>query len=367
MSNYINLDAGAISSKDLRKAKSALNKAISAMTEVDNALSNSWHKYDSAGASAFFTDDIKGKAGSIGSSLKGFKEKLEKYAGLLDSGPEVIIEADRDFKGQKSTAWQRTIIAIGGGIGGLFKHGGSKTGTNTKISRNGIEESIDNSVSEDQTSTEKTVIELCDYDSVKKVEKGKIRWVYQGSSHHSWSNEEELKKRQANGWGSVWWSGTQCNSACESMSLSYMGIDRSPEDMSPSGGPEANDPMGGIEVASYGTEDMVWAAPDGSSILIENHAYCDMSDIDERISAFENDSNRGDVAPVMVRYTNGANGHWIILTGNNSDGTYTAIGPQYGEKGITVRIDQDGNISNVDGSLSHDGGKIERYAQYSRQ
>lgn len=131
MSEYIKLDEGAVSSKDLRKAKTALNKAISAMNEAENSLSNSWYKYNSTGASSFFTSDFIREAGTIGSSLEGFKEKLEKYARLLDSGPEEIIEADRDFKGQKSNAWQRTMIAIGGGIGGLFKHGGNKTGNNT--------------------------------------------------------------------------------------------------------------------------------------------------------------------------------------------------------------------------------------------
>ncbi len=130
MSKYIRLDAGAISSKDLRKAKTALNKAISAMNEAENSLSNSWYKYDSAGASAFFTNDIIEKAGAIGRSLENFKEKLDHYSGLLDSGPEEILKADRDFKGKKSNVWQRTIIAIGGGIGGLFKHGGTNTGNN---------------------------------------------------------------------------------------------------------------------------------------------------------------------------------------------------------------------------------------------
>ena len=206
---------------------------------------------------------------------------------------------------------------------------------------------------------QKTVITLHEYpDGVKR---GEIRWVDQTGS---------VENNDRNGWGDYnnrdygWNDGSpesQCNSATESMALSYLGIDRSPGSLVPEG-----TDLDGLEVASYGTDTREWTAPDGSKIQIDNYAYCDMEDINARVQNFTADANRGDVAPVMIRYdAGGGNGHWIMLTGQNPDGTYSAIGPGGpGEQNITVRIDANGNIS---GNIAHGGGKIQRYAQYTRK
>ena len=141
-----------------------------------------------------------------------------------------------------------------------------------------------------------------------------------------------------------------------------MGIDKSPESMVPE-----YDDIGGLEVASYGTANKEWTAPDGSTILTENHSYCDMADIDNRVENFSQDGNRGDTGPVMIRYEypNGNGGHWLLITGKNPDGTYNVIGPATtSERGTTVSIDQDGNISGA--GISQGGGRVHRYAQYSR-
>ena len=196
------------------------------------------------------------------------------------------------------------------------------------------------------------------------VERGRIRWVDQTGS---------VENNATNGWGQYnnldygWYDGapsSQCNSACESMALSYLGVDRSPGSLVPDNG----DTLGGLEVANYGTVSNTWLAPDGSEIRIDNYSYCAMEDINSRVEEYMQDGNKGDVAPVMVRFQtyDGSNGHWILLTGKNDDGTYSAVGPG-GEKerGMSVTIDQNGNIRGD--SLSHGGGYIHRYAQYTRQ
>ena len=141
---------------------------------------------------------------------------------------------------------------------------------------------------------------------------GEIRWVNQ--------NDPE-------GWDGVEWRLSQCNSGCESMALSYMGIDRSPGSMTPAGGVTGFDPMGGLEVASYNGGHYLWTSDDGSVISIDSYVGCDMEKINAGVDAFKQDARQGDVAPMMVHYSDGGTMHWVLITGRNADGTYRVTGP----------------------------------------
>lgn len=196
------------------------------------------------------------------------------------------------------------------------------------------------------------------HDYSEGVSRGSIRYVDQTTNlkENGWGDTADLP-RYTDGH-----PGGQCNSACESMALSYMGIDRSPGSLVPTG----YDELGGLEVANYGTGTREWIAPDGSTVRIENNAYCDLADIRNRISNFEMDGGRGDTAPVMLHYRNGNNMHWILVTGENSDGSFNVIGPGgVKERGTTITIDSYGNIRGE--GISHGGGYIDKYAQYSRE
>ena len=201
--------------------------------------------------------------------------------------------------------------------------------------------------------TEINADRIRDYASGEGVEKGSLRYVYQNGAH---------AEKEENGWGrytSI--SGGQCNSACESMALSYLGIDRSPGSLVPEG-----TDLGGLEVASYGTSQKRWTAPDGRTILIDNHSSFDKGGFDKAVNAFIADGNQGKTAPPMIRYTypGGSGGHWLVVVGKNADGSFNVVGPGLrSEKFTTVTISNDGTISG--NGICQGGGKLGRYAQYS--
>ena len=333
MADEIYLKTGELSSTLLRKAiskaENAQKKAGAAGDEAHWGHSWSW----GGNTYQLFSTNAESLIWSADSKLEDVLGKLEKLAAILDSGPDEMEEIDRKYKSDLKS-WRKS-----GNHGDLLwiVGGGSTAGaTAIEVSRrNSRTETVINSYS----------------DGVKK---GEFRWVDQTGTQEN---------KQANGWGhNSYCAGWQCNSACESMALSYMGIDKSPESMVPE-----YDDIGGLEVASYGTANKEWTAPDGSTILTENHSYCDMADIDNRVEKFSQDGNRGDTGPVMIRYEypNGNGGHWLLITGKNPDGSYNVIGPATtSERGTTVTIDEYGNISGQ--GISQGGGRVHRYAQYSR-
>lgn len=333
MEDDIFLRTGSLSPGLLKKAiGKAENTQKKARVAADDAL---WGHSWSWGGNTYLLYSTNAEWLIVDAELKlnNAKAKLDKLASILRSGPDALEEIDRKYKSNLKD-WQKggnhnTILWSAGG------------GTTTDVT------SIE--ISQKNTRTEIIISPYSD-----DVKKGEIRWVDQLGSEEN---------RRANGWGNYWYcSGGQCNSACESMALSYMGINRSPESMVPE-----YDDLSGLEVARYGTANKEWEAPDGSTILTENHSYCDMDDIDNRVELFSQDGNVGDRGPVMIRYEypNGDGGHWLLITGKNSDGTYNVIGPAtISERGTTVTIDQYGNI--YGSGISRGGGRVHRYAQYSR-
>ena len=337
MSSTIKVKPGDLNSRMLKKAISSLKKANSAlmsysyMRSYDNLADVYYTCY---GTTKRLFSNATTDMLPVPADLQYEVDELERLAGILGTGPDGFDEIDRSFR-KDIKSWRRS----GKHNKVLWTSSGGATGGATKITPKNA----------------RTEIRINSYpDGVKK---GEIRWVDQTGS---------TENRKANGWGdNHGYSGWQCNSACESMALSYLGIDRSPGEMVPSGGDE----IGGLEVANYGTGTREWGAPDGSTIIIENHAYCDMEDIDRRIENFCQDGNQGNTAPVMIRYgypNDKYGGHWLLITGKNPDGTYNAIGPATeSEKGTTVTISPDGTISGS--GISQGGGKIQRYAQYKRK
>lgn len=369
MADKIFLQDDEISTKNIKKAASLLKK-VSNVREV-NFFESSLHdiafKMQNRVENSYgvlFLSNAAEEAGSIACELEAVAANLACLQKLLVDSPEGFFDADKTFKGWNDKPGEHWLsrafsalfgTTIGWYLCDLFG-----------IPRNAPMETVVPSIGEnpaqavpskENSQNKNTKIIISDYAAGEGAVKGTIRWVHQGEDkavEYGWGDKEEREKKGID-------IGIQCNSACESMALSYLGIDRSAISMVP-----IVDDLGGLEVASYGTKVRYWEAPDGSTIQIDNYANCcDMADIDARIAAFQADGNAGNTAPVMVRYVNGAKGHWILITGKNADGTYNIIGPQYGEKSLTVSIDQYGNISGVDG-LSHNGGQIARYAQYSR-
>lgn len=136
MADRIALKSNAFSSKSLKSALKELrsaDKSLNGTLGQQDAGSVLYYSPADKYVKHLFSNTTISNADTAYGKLHKIQTELERIVGLLDSGPEEIIEADKEFKGQKSNAWQRTIIAIGGGIGGLFKHGGSKTGSESKV------------------------------------------------------------------------------------------------------------------------------------------------------------------------------------------------------------------------------------------
>ena len=136
MADRIALKSNSFSSKSLKTALNELRAADKSLNGTLGQMGTGNVVYYSPAdryVKNLFSGSTISNADTAFVALHTIRTELERIAGLLDSGPEEIVEADKDFKGQKSNAWQRTIIAVGGGIGGLFKHGGTNTGRDTLI------------------------------------------------------------------------------------------------------------------------------------------------------------------------------------------------------------------------------------------
>lgn len=396
MSDVIYLKTGQFSNRSFNASKKELKKAADALNILDDhgAMSNTTYTCDGISRPIFSEATIV-DAAAAATLVNHLYDKLETYSSLLQSGPDALHDADSSFKGEYTNAWQRSWYSVSSGVssvynntvsfwGSLFRKSGKKTDAKTKVQDDSNSENkTDNEVVEEKDGehipsiqepenrrtniNDETIDNYSDESGRKNdVQRGRIRWVYQYIPE-----DADDAYYDKNGWltdtGALNSNpNQQCNSASASMALSYMGIDRSPASLVGPG----ND----MDPASWGTCNNTWTTENGEIIQLENHALdCNMNDINAKTELFLNDGGKGEVSPVMIRYaypgedagSPGAYGHWLIIVGNNGDGTYQVIGPgRMSERLTTVSIDEYGNICG-DG-IGKGGGRIQRYAQYSR-
>ena len=205
-----------------------------------------------------------------------------------------------------------------------------------------------------------TEIHLTTYTSGAAAEAGCIRYVSQSNDY------------RANGWGdygSVPGKASpngECCTACQSMALSYLGIDASPEKILDTG---KHMEMTWRETGYNG--EFVRGSDNQATIYANRWNY---DDFVQCVDKFENDKNRGITSPVIIRYDGG---HFIMIVGRGAEeGTYRAIGPWGGQSGtwerdnLVVRIDSSGKISNVGTNCSHmqhgEPWSVEHLQQYTK-
>lgn len=205
-----------------------------------------------------------------------------------------------------------------------------------------------------------TEIHLTTYTSGAAAEAGCIRYVSQSNDY------------RANGWGdygSVPGKASpngECCTACQSMALSYLGIDASPEKILDTG---KHMEMTWGESGYNG--EFVRGSDNQATIYANRWNY---DDFVQCVDKFENDKNRGITSPVIIRYDGG---HFIMIVGRGAEeGTYRAIGPWGGQSGtwerdnLVVRIDSSGKISNVGTNCSHmqhgETWTVEHLQQYTK-
>ena len=310
MGNIIHANLDALALRQMSKAVAAIDEAVNSLGRAKKVVSGFDLYLDLDYFDAFALSGSRSELERIYYVLAERKEKLHSLANLLSSGPERLIEAEKNLHYRyydKSNSFlysfTRPVEVILNllGINGAFVNANPISKSQNSTSAKVVEE---HRIERHSFSITESVHPYSD-----GVTKGEIRYVDQAPNYAS-----------SNGWGKYGaGSGGECNTACQSMALSYLGIDMSPEQLLDTGrSMECGDTTSEPAVAAAGV---------------------DAEDVDRKLDAFISDNGQGNVSPVLIRYGvhtgNWWPGHWVMLVGKNADGSYQALGP-WGE-GSTLR------------------------------
>lgn len=167
-----------------------------------------------------------------------------------------------------------------------------------------------------------------------RVERGKIRYIAQqdedGVAHSGHFSDDYWQ----DGFGN-----DGCNAASISMVMSYFGIDFTPKQMRELALFDSTNFCAGgssLVAATVTSETGI-----GVSTVFDDDV--DIKSLNSAIQSFE--TGNGDFAPPIVVLENSAGDkfHWVVVTGNNGDGTYSLIDP-WCENNKTLRFTNSGGI-----------------------
>lgn len=167
---------------------------------------------------------------------------------------------------------------------------------------------------------EKKPAEVNDYEN--GVSAGSVRYVSQ------------LNEPENNGWGKyAWKAGMECTTACISMSLSYLGIDASPEQI-------LDYSSKTVLASTYGIGEI--AASDLTSIrLPAKDAFAKLEEMLERHESAEEDS----VSPPLVYFSGSGHYHAFLVIGKGEDDIhYLTVDPALGGVHV-ISISEAGEIT----------------------
>lgn len=189
--------------------------------------------------------------------------------------------------------------------------------------------------------------ELVIYKYKENVSKGSIRYVYQLVK-----NVSEFAKYNGNlAWGK--WSsvaGGECGYATQSMALSYLGKDVSPEYLVEGERTKKWSGTGYTNHFLYGI----------SGITAEySPSY---KGIDGFLTRFENDKCEGKYSPVIVHYSGNGKQHTILLIRKILNYQYEMIDTAKGIGKQIVTITQEGKVTGT--GVTHAGGVVNAVEQY---
>ena len=405
---------------DAKKASSCIEDAISAMSKVDNAVSG-WDLYIDAAADGFVFAKSESEVGACLSALRTKQTQLEKLISVMQTGTEKLEEADAGFKNEITdpNLWERLTTAVGRAIysstfgkvdaliigvawlSSLFSPGTKGTAeityqhiidqydwSKTKLSEDDVKEFIEKEKELARMKGErltdaqiqKKLQDLYDRNIIPVHVEVQVKDYSEGVSRGSirYCNQNP-KYSQDNGWRSEhrYSSGGMCNRACESMALSYIGVDQSPSSM------HDTTALKKLEFASSGVIDGYKTdlpAVDGTATVEVSGGYYkgnfNRDALNELVQRYEDDNGTGVHSPVLLHYDKTVGGkyhsHWILITEINEDGSYQAIGPwssdgtNYERNEFTVHIDNNGVVSGSGFSGSNEGRSVAHIAQYSR-
>ncbi|MDO5444573.1 MAG: hypothetical protein Q4F31_03015 [Eubacteriales bacterium] len=153
----------------------------------------------------------------------------------------------------------------------------------------------------------------------------------------------QLNEPENNGWGKyAWKAGMECTTACISMSLSYIGIDASPEEI-------LDYSSQTVLASTYGIDEIT--ASDLTSIkLPAKDAFVKLMEMVERYESAEENS----MSPPLLYFSGNGHYHAFIVIGKGEDDQYLTTDPALSGIHI-VSISEQGEIT------TEEEGYLERY------
>ena len=190
--------------------------------------------------------------------------------------------------------------------------------------------------------------ELVIYKYKEGVSKGSIRYVYQLPKVPQLFAEYNGSLAWGK-WSSV--AGVECGYATQSMALSYIGKDVSPEYL-----------VDGERTNKWTGTGYTAAFLYGISGITADYSP-NYTGIDRFLTRFENDNYEGKYSPVIVHYS-GSNRqeHTILIIRKISDSQYEMIDTAKNINKQTVTITQDGRVTGT--GVTHGGGVVDNVEQY---
>lgn len=311
------------------------------------------------------------------------EETLRTLAQRMEAAVQELAETDQSFRGKLSgesekNTWERitgavrsvrqivsaAALSLIGAINGLFSSDGTVAGEIVVDPREKLKPMTQDEIDKQNLYTK--------YENDKYIDKSELKMVIETSKNVEEAEQRIQAIREAkraaeklrvndysvgvqqgeiryvnqydasNGWGNQYEQHTiECCTACQSMALSYLGIDRSPEELLDTGSTHAYNGDSEVRGTPQATQDY-------------HYAVWNQTVVDQKLDDFINDEKKGNVSPVLIHYAQSLNNppmHWVMLVGKNPDGTYQVVGPVDGEREATVRI-ENGQITCLSGKLS---------------
>ena len=311
------------------------------------------------------------------------EETLRTLAQRIEAAVRELAETDQSFRGKLSgesekNTWERitgavrsvrqivsaAALSLIGAINGLFSSDGTVAGEIVVDPREKLKPMTQDEIDKQNLYTK--------YENDKYIDKSELKMVIETSKNVEEAEQRIQAIREAkraaeklrvndysvgvqqgeiryvnqydasNGWGNQYEQHTiECCTACQSMALSYLGIDRSPEELLDTGSTHAYNGDSEVRGTPQATQDY-------------HYAVWNQTVVDQKLDDFINDEKKGNVSPVLIHYAQSLNNppmHWVMLVGKNPDGTYQVVGPVDGEREATVRI-ENGQITCLSGKLS---------------
>lgn len=372
MADRIHIRTGDMPTGSLKKGKNKVDDVVSTLLPLTHQRGNpldsiyyvmngEYHRLFSNGAATLVANCC--------AEMQNLQLQIETYLAILNSGPGEFEQIDRAAKNSITTWTDRTGYAIGGAfspltsfIGGTFSYLFLPRGLTgffmTLPSSLGQKQKNEQErKSQNETVTTWTT-EAGDHNANRRawannnenysasyhkysdgVSKGSVRYVYQSGdlSNNGWGKWKDVH-REKNGvvTKSLIPSG-ECGYASQSMALSYLGIDASPEYLLDR---EASGHGGTGYSKTYGLDNV--RVVKGSHNYDDNPADA-YNAVNYMLENFYQDSGVGNVSPVVIHYHSSKGQHSILLIGKDGD-QYLALDPARGNKTVRLTISPDGVI-----------------------